>query len=438
MSKSAPTPELGPCPPRFTEIKHDIAESYPNFQERVTQAWNEILQELKSAVADFARQGSEAVPQVEFSDLPNLSQEQIEAVKRRGCVVIRNVVDDAEAQSWRNDLKEYVTVNSDIYGFPEGDKQFFHAYWTRSQVRARAHPNVLAVSTWLNNMYHLKSGAKLEDVDLSTPLSYADRFRIRNPGGQWNAHPPHVDGGAIERWEDKTFRTCFADILNGDWRKHDPYDLEGRINARSSMYGRENQSSIFRTYQGWLALSETAPHEGTLKVFPDVLLSNAYTILRPFFRPKLESEKEEELDSSNWEYDISSPDFPGIYSIGRGFAGPRPNTKTHPHLKLDEAVVSIPKVYPGDMVFWHCDLIHAVEPEHVGKNDSSVMYIPAVPYTPQNAAYIARQKESFLQGVPPPDFPVYKSETGFVGIGKPEDIENPIAKKAMGFQIEVA
>lgn len=59
MSKSAPTPELGPCPPRFTEIKHDIAESYPNFQERVTQAWNEILQELKSAVADFARQGSE-------------------------------------------------------------------------------------------------------------------------------------------------------------------------------------------------------------------------------------------------------------------------------------------------------------------------------------------------------------------------------------------
>ena len=61
-------------------------------------------------------------------------------------------------------------------------------------------------------------------------------------------------GGAIERWEDKTFRTCFADILSGNWKQHDPYDLEGRINARSSMYGRENQSSIFRTYQGWLAL----------------------------------------------------------------------------------------------------------------------------------------------------------------------------------------
>ena len=121
-------------------------------------------------------------------------------------------------------------------------------------------------------MYHLKSGAQVDGVDLSKPLSYADRFRIRHPGNQWNAHPPHVDGnyhiffqlvnsglnilvgGAIERWEDKTFRTCFADILSGNWKQHDPYDLEGRINARSSMYGRENQSSIFRTYQGWLAL----------------------------------------------------------------------------------------------------------------------------------------------------------------------------------------
>ncbi len=52
--------------------------------------------------------------------------------------------------------------------------------------------------------------------------------------------------------------------------------------------------------------------------------------------------------------DISNPDFPGIYSFGEAFIGPRPNTATHPHLKLDETMVSVPKVYPGDMVFWHC------------------------------------------------------------------------------------
>ena len=66
------------------------------------------------------------------------------------------------------------------------------------------------------------------------------------------------------------------------------------------------------------------------------------------------------------------------------------------------------------------------------------MYIPAVPYTARNAAYIERQKEDFLQGVPPPDFPVFKSESGFKGIGTAEDIKEPVAKVAMGFQISVA
>ena len=43
-------------------------------------------------------------------------------------------------------------------------------------------------------MYHVKSGEQVENVDLTTPLNYADRFRIRHPGVQWDAHPPHIDG----------------------------------------------------------------------------------------------------------------------------------------------------------------------------------------------------------------------------------------------------
>jgi hypothetical protein len=116
---------------------------------------------------------------------------------------------------------------------------------------------MLAASTWLNNLYHAKSGQKLDGVDLATPLSYADRFRIRHPGIQWSHHPPHIDGtscilcihnfadclagGGIERWEDENFRACFADILSGAWSKHDPYALEPRLEARTSLYRRPNQ-----------------------------------------------------------------------------------------------------------------------------------------------------------------------------------------------------
>ena len=131
---------------------------------------------------------------------------------------------------------------------------------------------------------------------------------------------------------------------------------------------------MFRTYQGWLALSETGPNEGTLQVFPNIVLSNVYIILRPFFSPK-EGCSPNSFNPDDWKYgecvisckmllqpadhgelliDLSDPNFHGIYSFGDAFVGPRPNTTNHPHLKLDETMVSMPKVYPGDMVFWHC------------------------------------------------------------------------------------
>jgi hypothetical protein len=52
--------------------------------------------------------------------------------------------------------------------------------------------------------------------------------------------------------------------------------------------------------------------------------------------------------------DISTPDFPGIQPIDNGWVGPRPTPDLHPHLKLNETMTSVPKVKPGDMVFWHC------------------------------------------------------------------------------------
>lgn len=70
--------------------------------------------------------------------------------------------------------------------------------WTKSQISARSHQNVLAASSWLNKLYHVRPGTTVEGVDLSVPLSYADRFRIRKPGVQWNAHPPHVDGKSFD------------------------------------------------------------------------------------------------------------------------------------------------------------------------------------------------------------------------------------------------
>ncbi|KAI0045073.1 DUF1479-domain-containing protein [Auriscalpium vulgare] len=432
--------QLNPrMPARFVDLKRTIAAAYPDFEARITRAWAEILDELDVASKTIAAEGPNIIPQVQFADLASLSGEQIDNIKRRGCVVIRDVVDDEEVAGWKSSLDEFVKANPDVPGLPDDDKQFFHLYWTKAQVLARAHPNVLNATTFLNNLYHTKDGKAPDGVDLSAPLSYADRFRIRRPGVAWEVHPPHIDGGAIERWEDETFRQCFADILSGDWRKHDAYDLEDRINARSSLYGRPGQATVFRTYQGWLALSPTGPRQGTIQFFPDVLLSNAYLILRPFFSYRAPSAPTpaSALEASNWTYDISTPDFPGIFAVNGGFAG-RLTVKDHPHLRLDTTMTSVPDVGAGDMVFWHCDLVHSVETVHTGAHDSAVMYIPAVPTTPQNAAYIARQNAAFVAGVTPPDFGSMRPESVYVGTGTPGDVHGALGRRAMGFEVEVA
>lgn len=81
-------------------------------------------------------------------------------------------------------------------------------------------------------------------------------------------------------------------------------------------------------------------------------------MLRPFF-----------VDGER--FDASQPTFPGATpGHGQFF----PTRKWHPHLQLERTVVSVPRVRPGDYVFWHADLVHEVERRHNGLEDSSVSF----------------------------------------------------------------
>lgn len=66
-----------------------------------------------------------------------------------------------------------------------------------------------------------------------------------------------------------------------------------------------------------------------------------------------------------------------------------------------------------------------------------VMYIPAVPYTQANAAYIMKQKDSFIQGNSPSDYPTSEGEREFVGVGKLDDIMSEAGRMATGFAVDV-
>ena len=54
------------------------------------------------------------IPQINFNSLNSISQEEIRKIKWRGSVLIRDVVDDAQAVEWINKLKEFVKVNEGL------------------------------------------------------------------------------------------------------------------------------------------------------------------------------------------------------------------------------------------------------------------------------------------------------------------------------------
>lgn len=104
---------------------------------------------------------------------------------------------------------------------------------------------------------------------------------------------------------------------------------------------------------------------------------------------------------------------------------------------INEGLVTIPDVQPGDFVLWHCDLGHSVEYTHNGDKDSSVAYIGSSPMCPMNAEYLIRQKETFRQGGKGPDFVERDGDLGpeatfTEGRPTPDDL-NDAGKKLMGF-----
>ncbi|KAI0246765.1 DUF1479-domain-containing protein [Lactifluus subvellereus] len=406
-------------PTRFADLKKEI------WEDNLLQSWREVLDELYGAVEEVAERGIDIIPSVRFSDLQKgLSLDQISDIRKSGVVIVRAGVPREEALGWKQSLKDYISLNGDnVKGFPEGNIQAFEIYNSGAQTRARTHPALLQTQRSILQLWH--SSDPEACLSLGTPISYYDRFRIRQPGDRSFVLGPHIDGGSLERWEDPGFRACFGAILSGRWHEHDPFDAAPRLHACQDLYHAANQCSIFRPWQGWTSMSATGPGEGTLRVAPLLKLATAYLMLRPFFKPRTSSSG---LD--DWVVDLESPDFPGS-QMGKT---QELNERTHPHLQLSRTMVSVPRVEPGDQIYWHCDLIHAVEHLHGGQDDSSVLYIPAVPLTIKNAGYLRDQREHFNRGLPAPDFPGGEGESRFLNRGGKEHIQGEAGLRALGFK----
>ncbi|KAF2152220.1 DUF1479 domain protein [Myriangium duriaei CBS 260.36] len=407
----------------------ELAERYANVksalvrgkEKQISNSWKRLLEELQHEKTLVRAKGPSIIPQIPFSELDHPSEAFIRELKHRGVAVVRGVIDEREARAYKEQVEDYVRANPWTKAFPSHDPQVFELYWSAPQIAARSHPNLLQTQRFLMGMWHSKDPTAL--ISTARPLTYADRLRIRKPGDSGFALGPHIDGGSVERWEPDGYGrgSVYEKIWEGNWEQYDPWEASCRVPVNSDLYNGAGACSMFRMFQGWLSMSHTNPGEGTLMVNPLLQMSTAYLLLRPFFEPVQKPQSlmagqhdSSFLDASNWRMKDLDKMTPELQGANPGHAQEL-NQVLHPHLDLQNTMVHVPSIRPGDFVVWHCDSIHAVDKIHAGKTDSSVMYIPVCPTTEANAAYIARQRETLYKGLPGPDFPGGKGESEHTG-----------------------
>jgi hypothetical protein len=242
--------QFGPLEPRFADVKSKLIAGN---EEAIQASWNRLLASLKEEIPIIKQLGSKVIPEIDFKDIDNPSPEFRAEHKKRGVAVIRNVLPQEEALQLKEGIREYLRANPQTKAFPADSPQVYELYWSPSQIKARAHPNMIKAQRFLMEFWHSKDPNAL--VSSSHPTMYADRLRMRLPGDAKFALGPHVDGGSCERWEEEGYGRgkVYDKIWKGQWEECDPWESSTRLPVISDMYGGVGACSMFRMFQGWMS-----------------------------------------------------------------------------------------------------------------------------------------------------------------------------------------
>ena len=377
--------------------KNYLKNKSKNYVENFLEIEKFITDEIIN-IEELNKNNKNIIPEVKFDDLKLNLRDLISEVKKRGCVVIRDVFDDDLIIQMNMDLEQYIEENNyyedqknkadiDKYfsDLKSGKPQIFGLYWSKPQVNIRQSIELDVVKKWLNQLWTCKQNNELI-FDPNHELVYADRVRRREPGDSTLGLSPHCDAGSVERWIDKGYQAVYEKIFADNFKEYDPFDAANRNKTKE--IESPAVSHVFRTFQGWVALTEQGPGDGTLQLIP-IAKSMAYILTRAL----LDDVDEKDLCSSMPARALSV------------------NSKYHSLLL--RGLVSIPKMNPGDTVWWHPDVVHAVEDHHTGKGYSNVVYVGSTPYCEKNLAYAKKQSQKFLEGKSPPDFAAEDYEVSY-------------------------
>jgi Protein of unknown function (DUF1479) len=395
-------------------LRDRIAASGRTVEEVVAVLERDLVAEVEEI--EGARDRGEPVwPVIDYADIAagTVAAETRELLRRRGCAVIRGQFEHDRARGWDAELVDYVDRNgfAEQYRGPADDffasvgskPEIYPIYWSRPQMEARQSDEMARVQTFLNGLWRHESDG-VQWFDPGRDSLYPDRIRRRPPGTSSAGLGSHLDPGTLDLWMTRAYQQAFRHLFDGTVEQYDPWDAAYR--TAGPQYPGTTMCSVFRTFQGWTALSDMAHDQGVLHTVP-IPGAMAYLMLRPLLP------------------DVPDDDMCGV-TVNRTF----PVTEQwHPLLR--RALTGIPDVRAGDTVWWHCDLIHSVAPVEDQQGWGNVMYIPAAPWCPRNERYATRVRAAFAAGSSPDDFPAEHYERDWDGRFTAADL-NETGRRGLG------
>ena len=396
------------------EEKKILRSKSKNYRENFSKIENFIEKEIVQ-IENSKKSEENIIPEINFKDLSDNLYEFKNELKKRGCVIIRDVFDDTLMHQMNKDLESYIEENNyyedqkkkadiDKYfsDLQSGKPQIFGLYWSKTQVNIRQSKELDFVKKWLNKLWINEHDGETI-FDPNHELVYADRVRRREPGDKTLGLSPHCDAGSVERWVDKGYQGVYEDIFADNFTEYDPFNAAYRNTTQE--IESPAVSHVFRTFQGWVALTEQGPGDGTLQLIP-IAKSMAFILTRAL------------MDDVS-ENDLCGSKPARALSVNSTY-----------HALLLRGLVSIPKMNAGDTVWWHPDVVHAVEDHHTGKGYSNVVYVGSTPYCEKNLSYAKKQSVKFLEGKSPPDFAEEDYEVRYKNRAKASDL-TPLGKKQL-------
>ena len=374
-----------------------------------------LVAERGREISDANRECGTAWPVIDFADIANgtVGDAQRDLVHRRGCVVVRGHFERDQALGWDRDIVDYVTRNEFFESYAGPGDEFFSSvgskpeiypiYWSKPQMEARQSTRMADVQRFLNGLWT----SHTEDTTWFDPdhsAMYPDRIRRRPEGATSGGLGAHIDAGTLDLWLKPEYQRAFHHLFDGTIEQFDPWSAAHRTTG--GQYPGTTMTSVFRTFQGWTALSDMDHDQGVLHTVP-IPEAIAYLLLRPL------------LD------DVDAHDMCGV-TVSRAFS-----VNHRWHTPLLAAASGIPDVRAGDSVWWHCDLIHSVAPVDHQRGWGNVMYIPAAPWCPRNARYAESVRAAFADGSSPSDFPHEHYERSWTGRFREADL-NHRGRAALG------